>query len=59
MQQIKYKGIPIDYQLISHQKLKARKECQDIKGLKGKTYKQEHPIQQHSHSDLMKKSIDL
>ena len=30
MQQIKYKGILIDYQLISHQKLQARKEWQDI-----------------------------
>ena len=38
MQQIKYKGILIDYQLISHQKLQARKEWQDIfTVMKGKT----------------------
>ena len=37
MQQIKYKGIPIVYQLIPHQKLQARRECQDIfKMIKGK-----------------------
>ena len=41
MQQIKYKGILIDYQLISHQKLQARKEWQDIlKRMKGRN---QHP----------------
>ena len=44
MQQIKYKGIPIDYQLISHQKLQARKEWQDIfKMIKGKNLQTRKP----------------
>ena len=44
MQQIKYKGILIDYQLISHQKLQARKEWQDIfKMIKGKNLQTRKP----------------
>ena len=44
MQQIKYKGIPIDHQLIPHQKLQARRECQDrFKMIRGKNLQTRKP----------------